>query len=266
MTLATKKMLLFCGVSMPLVVAALFATRRPPTDPHAERWQKKEVQWAKAKYFPVADDGQLRGILSSVKLAGSNALTEDQQQKLRDTLHHWLMAYRNKSYQDFQAFRTPVPVQVDLTPLRTLITNYSRIFNMSFPSDAEECLRKVFEVKTTFTIVAISPSNISVDIVQKRNSKAELADRAFNYYGRMVESLDSCTPFAYNTTPRSIVAAEKMLVCAYISLACRIDKADWLLPISASFYWSGTDGVWLPWEMALDFPRVVNVSDYSLFF
>jgi hypothetical protein len=99
-----------------------------------------------------------------------------------------------------------------------------------------------------YKILAISTKDYYVYLLKSTNADLPL----INFQNNLMQGMQGVGAkiFRYNSSPSEIIAKQGYCNYAVVTASVKVNSCDCYVPITASFYWSPDDNVWIPFKMA----------------
>lgn len=239
------------------------------------------AEWASQVFTPISEEKDFRSKIESLPITHTCELTQIEETAIRQEVYRLLLAFHTDSYENYRAFRTPVPAQFKLdriTAEKKFCKETWKNANHEVPDDPEGIFRRFWEVQYLNKHVpdpaAIKDSTVGQPLwtaagLEGSNTKilveeiAELPKSAKQYVVSTKHAGVAIyrPSFIFENSPESTLSRHKKLKIATVECLIQYAKPEPASPVCVLFYWDPDYREWLPHELALAIPGLTRTRD-----
>lgn len=133
-----------------IFVRSRHITTPPSSIPSVTAFSSTYAEWAAQIYTPISNGKEFRSKVESLPIEHTCDLSPLEEAGIRKAVSNFLMAFHSDSYEDYRAFRTPVPAQFNMSRIaaeRKFCKEDWKNANHKVPDDPEGIFKRFWEVQ-----------------------------------------------------------------------------------------------------------------------
>jgi hypothetical protein len=249
------KLFWICLFILPLGILVLAVYKHNRIQPYIKaanadqltRFQQFSDKWSALPFVPINSSSSFDKDIDGISISNSAIIDSNQSSQLHKSVHNWVFAFHDGTYQSFHDFRVPVSTFT----LKAPVQDYMRQTGLTVPPDGESMLKLYWDSfcvniwTNDWTELNLTHSYI---VLQKTNMTLPDLTRYVQETDNM-GIMETGPMLTFNETPYAILSGQGYIIYATVCLVPKGQGATF--PVFCRFYWSKKSDCWLPESLAI---------------